>query len=67
MLVNGRSENALFVDVIFFASGVIGRFVPRITLIWIDPVKLALRFSKSPPSMDWIQGAAGMIHDGGSL
>ena len=30
-------------------------------MIWIDPVKLALRFSKSPPSMCWIQGAAGMI------
>ena len=36
-------------------------------LIWIDPVRLALRFSKSPPSMGWIQGAAGMIHDGESL
>ena len=37
------------------------------TLIWIDPVKLALRFSRSPHSMCWVQGAAGMIHDGGSL
>ena len=38
----------------------------RTTLIWIDPVKLPLRFSKSPPSMCWIQGATGMISDGGS-
>ena len=30
-------------------------------LIWIDPVKLLQRFSKSSPSMCWIQGAAGMI------
>ena len=37
------------------------------TLIWIDPVKLPLRFSNAPPSMCWIQGAAGMIRDGGSL
>ena len=36
------------------------------TLIWIDPVKLALRLSKSSPSMRSIQGAAGMVHDGGS-
>ena len=37
------------------------------TLIWIDLVKLPLRLSKSPPAMCSIQGAAGMIHDGGSL
>ena len=37
------------------------------TLIWIDPVKFPLRFSNAPPSMCWIQGAAGMIRDGGSL
>ena len=37
------------------------------TLIWIDPVKLPLSFSKSRPSMCWIQGAVGMIRDGGSL
>ena len=37
------------------------------TLIWIDPVNLPLRFSNAPPSMCWIQGAAGMIRDGGSL
>ena len=36
------------------------------TLIWIDPVKLAMRLSKSSPSMRSIQGAVGMIHDGGS-
>ena len=36
-------------------------------LIWIDPVKLALFSSKSLRSVCWIQGAAGMICDGGSL
>ena len=46
--------------------GVIGGFVLKITVIWIDPVKLAMRFSKSPGSMWWIQGAAGMNHDGRS-
>ena len=43
------------------------RFVQKCTLIWIDPVKLPLRFSNAPPSMCWIHGAAGMIRDGGSL
>ena len=37
------------------------------TLIWIDPVKWQSRTSKSSPSMCWIQDAAGMIGDGGSL
>ena len=47
--------------------GVTSPLVKNCTLIWIDPVKLPLRFSNAPPSMCWIQGAAGMIRDGGSL
>ena len=30
-------------------------------LIWIDPVKLPYRFSKSPPSMCSIQGAVALV------
>ena len=43
------------------------RFLLKCILIRIDPVKLALRFSKSPRSRCSIHGVAAMIRDGGSF